>query len=351
MLDPASISYAPGEFAEKPVPNGDGSCVVIGPARSGKTTLLLAIHQACLQPGETDQRQQGENPYQQHAGDGYKLDFVPESESTSALVGLAGEFLFRGKTVQASREVMDYSFSIFLSDLRQPGPELSRQITVTDGPGGYLFPGEGGGRNAGTSAWHTLLSRARDAQNLVLCVDGSNPGVDVLYNGLPELILGLKGDSRRLPYLRVLLLITKIDKVIDGFCRGTEESGAGLGPSWRPALIARMLDPVAQTRQLLGNVIEVLRGSLSSNAILAVGVCSALGFDGKTGNAFASTILTQAADRRVVADRLRDWEPFGVREVILFLLAGVIQHPLAEVRPASAGFDGRFWNVRVPIYV
>jgi hypothetical protein len=336
----------------------DGSCVVIGPAQSGKTTLLLAMQQACLQVGQNRRHSSGENPYEQHAGDGYKLDFVPESDSTTDLVSLAGEFLFRGKKVQASREVTEYSFRVFLNDMEKPGPEIVRQITVTDGPGGYLFPGEAGWRNAQSSAWKDLLDRTRCAQNLILCVDGSNPAVGTLYHGLPHLILHLKGEQTRLPYRRVLLLTTKIDRVIDSFQRAPERRTAdrsrrypGFAFRWNSARIASLLDPVAQTRQILGKVIEMLQGSLASDATLAVGLCSALGFDRETGASFASTARHEICSTTTMAVRLRGWEPFGVREAILFLLVGEAQHPIAEVRREASGLSLKSWNVSVPSYV
>lgn len=358
MLHKNGNDDSPNGFGFQASEAREGSCVIVGPAQSGKTTLLLAMQQACLQAGQNRRNQHGENPYEQQAGDGYKLDFVPESESTAALVSLAGEFLFRGKTVQASRELTDYSFRIFLNHLEKPGPEVSRQITVTDGPGGYLFPGEGGWRNAKSPAWKDLLDRAQSAQNLVLCVDGSNPGVDTLYHGLPDLILHLKGESPRLRYSRVLLLTTKIDKVIGNFQTASQEKCIGYSwpypqsdSLWNGVRIARMLDPIAQVRQLLGKVIEILQGSLASDASLAVGLCSALGFDRETGAAFVSTLQNEGNSNDTMALRLRDWEPFGVREAILFLLVGETQHPVAEVHTATSSINLKSWNVRMPSYV
>src|SRR5438045_4800073 len=113
---------------EEPLEDDQRSCAIIGPANSGKTTLLLAMQQACLQ----------------EQGDQYKLDFVPESETAAGLMSLAGEFLFHGKTVRASSHITNYSFRVFVNNLQKQAPEYFCRLNVTDGPGGYLFPSERG---------------------------------------------------------------------------------------------------------------------------------------------------------------------------------------------------------------
>lgn len=336
-----------------PMEDNQRSCTIIGPANSGKTTLLLAMQQACLQ----------------EEGDHYKLDFIPESETAARLMSLGGEFLFHGKTIRASRQVTNYSFNIFVNDLRKQAPEYSCKLNVTDGPGGYLFPSESGSSYTGTSSWNKLVDATRQARSLVLCVDGSAPALETLYQGLPQLILDLKGRQRRLPYRRALLLVTKIDRIIENFqeqARKYRQYAGAFSSGAHPALdsvnftsasplnaarFAQMLHPLEQTRIFFGRLIEAVQAGLDPTAKFAVGLCSALGFHAQTGSSFVNARRETVADGGGLAERFRNWEPFGVREAILFLVADEIRHPLHEVPKNMASPSARSWNVRIPLYV
>lgn len=336
---------------EQPQENEQRSCTIIGPANSGKTTLLLAMQQACLQ----DQ------------GDDFKLDFMPESETAAGLISLAGEFLFHGKTVRASRQVTNYSFRVYVNNLQAEKSECYCKLNVTDGPGGYLFPSERGSINIGTSSWMDLVEATRRSRSLVLCIDGSAPALETLYHGLPQLIFDLKKGHRRLPFLRVLLLVTKIDRIIAKFhqhAQNYQQHADSATSSGNPALetmcpsspinaatIARMLHPLEQTRQLFGRLIDMVQSGLDPTAKFAVGLCSALGFHAQTGSAFVDSLPEPSGQAESLAARFRDWEPFGVREAILFLAADVIRHPLYEVPKTLAAPSGKSWNVRIPLHV
>lgn len=350
----AHDSAAESEWSNDiPAEDKQRSCTIIGPANSGKTTLLLAMHQACLQE-QSDQ---------------YKLDFVPESKTAAELMSLAGEFLFHGQTVRASSQITNYSFQIFVNNLEKQAPEYFCRLNVTDGPGGYLFPSERGSSNIGSSSWGSLVDATRHASSLVLCVDGSAPALETLYHGLPQLIFDLKGSNRRLPYDRALLLVTKIDRVVEEFHEHAAKYQQYINPSSlnkNPALeslclgpgsplnaarIARMMDPLEQTRNLFGRLIDMIQAGLAPSAKFAVGLCSALGFHAQTGTAFVNSTEPTYKEAGSLAARFRDWEPFGVREAILFLVDDLIQHPLYEVPKTTAGFSAKSRNVRVPLHV
>jgi energy-coupling factor transporter ATP-binding protein EcfA2 len=338
--------------AEQEFEDMQRSCAIIGPANSGKTTLLLAMQQACLQ----------------EQGDPYKLDFVPESKTAAELMSLAGEFLFHGQTVRASSNVTNYSFRVFVNNLEKQTPEYFCRLNVTDGPGGYLFPSERGSSNIGSSAWGSLVDATRQASSLVLCVDGSAPALETLYHGLPQLIFDLKGRQRRLPYSRALLLVTKIDHVVERFHEHassyrhyTTPSSSknpaldslcfGPGSPLNAAKIAKLLDPVEQTRNLFGRLIDMIQAGLDPGAKFAVGLCSALGFHAQSGSAFINSTARSSGEAGSLAARFRDWEPFGVREAILFLVDDLIRHPIHEVPKKTAGFSAKSWNVRIPLHV
>lgn len=348
----ASVSESVPDL-EQPLEDEQRSCAIIGPANSGKTTLLLAMQQACLQ----------------EQGDQYKLDFVPESKTAAELMSLAGEFLFHGQTIRASSHVTNYSFRVFVNNLQKKEPEYFCQLNVTDGPGGYLFPSERGSSNVGSSAWGNLIDATREASSLVLCVDGSAPALETLYHGLPRLILDLKGRQRRLPYSRALLLVTKIDRVVETFHKQAAKYQQSLhassfgknpalhalcfgpGSSLNAANLARMLDPLEQTRHLFGRLIDMIQAGLDPSARFAVGLCSALGFHSQTGSAFVHSTVQAREESGSLAARFRNWEPFGVRESLLFLVADEVRPPLHEVPKITAGFSAKSWNVRVPLHV
>jgi len=341
--------------------NSDRSCCIIGPANSGKTTLLLAMQQACLQ-----NELEGEEADEKSSR--YKLDFVPESETAADLMSLAGEFLFHGKTVQASREVVNYEFRIFANNLTKKEQEYSCRLVVTDGPGGYLFPREHGSTDTRSRAWNDLLHTARQASSLVLCVDGSAPALETLYHGLPRLIHGLKAGAPRLPYRRVLLLVTKIDGVVNKFAEAVrdyrqfrrahstkvnpilEVMHSGSASYLSPAKLARMIHPLQQTRHSFGRLIDMLQSGLDGSATFAVGICSAWGLESRFGGGVAKSRRTFAEDDvEESVWRFQNWEPFGVREAILFLVADEIRHPLCPVPKIGAGRSADYVNVRVPL--
>jgi hypothetical protein len=300
-------------------PARDSSCTIIGPSNAGKTTFLVALQQACLQSGE----------------DEFDLDFLADNEQTLQLLRLASDLLFDGLPMASSSEVVTYAFRVQVKDRRCSDPEFDCSMCVTDGPGGHLLPQERGARGRDSSEWDSLIAAARGAHSLVLCVDASAPQLAALYCGLPELITAMKQGERRLPHRRVLLLLTKIDLIIDAFvhsARGSQQDrmrpgrvDAGYQES---ATIARMLSPLGQAEALLGKIVEMIRAGVRSDAVFAVGACSALGLQ-----------ALQTASRRKrgglpsVAERLATWSPFGVREALLFLAAGDIRHPIERVPP------------------
>lgn len=328
------------------------SCIVVGPANAGKTTLLLSLQQACLQDGS----------------DEFNLDFVPESESTLALSKLSTDFLFRGKTPQASREIAEYAFRIFVENRHRQEPEYYCKMSVTDGPGGYLLPSERTGVPRNLPEWQKLLAAAQGARSLVLCVDACKPSLEVLHNGLPKFILDVKAGNRKLPQQRILLLLTKFDRVIAEFTKQAGNWADELGRRGRdipaalspfggigsrpltPSIMADRLSPLGQAQAQLGQILTLLRSSLHAHATLAVGLCSAFGFSELT---YAHSTSEWREQRpygdRSVAEKLREWRPFGVREALLFLSADAVRHPVQLVPPRTLGPDFNLNSIAVPL--
>lgn len=340
--------------AEQP---GSG-CVLIGPENAGKTTFLLALHEACLQ--QTD--------------DEFNLEFLPENDSTLALLRSASDFLFRGQAVRATSDVTTYAFRVFVEHRADGQLPHSCPMAVTDGPGGVLLPTRHGVSIRSLPRFAPLLERLQNASNLVLCIDASNPSLEALYNGLPELIFAIRDRHHKLAYRRVLLLLTKIDvvlhrfmvasrayaydcdrrrvpvsSVLDLFAGALAHQRLRGAPAVSIDAIARAMSPLGQAQAQVGKIVNLVQSWLGRDTDFAVGACSALGLEGAhlSPAALAASASGALPRRPSVAERLGAWKPFGVREALLFLAAGDVRHPIERVPPRRAGAQD--WSRRLSL--
>lgn len=317
------------------------TCVMIGPARSGKTTLLAAIRRACEQPSE----------------DGLNLEFV-SGASTAQLISTAiDKIINRGRGFDATLDVLNHEFEVHLTakgaHFWSPPVEASLHVMMNDSGGGYLLPA--GEIRQAKDYRSEVISEARRANSMILCVDATRPGVILLEKELavafseittrrevPTPIhwkerLWNKLNRRPSPSERnrvrrclnagrFLLLLTQVDKLC-----------YQLPPHiTRTIRFAEMIDPVEQARSLLGiTLLKMIRSALKPSATFAVGISSAYGFNPLTGNPFADTDGTpiNLGSAESGEEILRRWTPYGIRDAIYFLTTGEARGTVKPVLP------------------
>lgn len=335
---------------------GEGNCLIIGPSKVGKTTLLAALQRACHLPGR----------------DNLKLEFVAEGNTSSRLTRKivdiitdlrAGPDATAGENIE-ERET-DYPFRIHATTpggtiIRRP-QRTSVRMVVHDGPGGAFFPrgGEAGPDARGTiyRQWRKRLAAdGRVARSMILCVDSTDPEANLLEAYLGELIYDMSNletipepepfeqrlyrwvrrrparpyrpyQRRCLNVDRFLLLLTKIDLL----CAGV----GGHDKSFKPAKFAKLIDPVEQSRQLLGeHLLNKIRDALKPSASFAVGITSAWGFHPVSGQPFAGPDgRPGAAQSEEGVEILPYWRPFGVRDAIFYIATGECRGTVSRVMP------------------
>ena len=327
-------------------------CVFMGPPNAGKTTLLGAIAQACMQPPR-------------HRDD-YNIKFLAEGNS-GKLLREAHAQMYGQRHFDATQEVAEYRFAIRVT---RPGTPWrmprSREalFVVRDGPGGALFPHENTPRSASDpmANWEKqLIEEASGARTLVLCVDACAKHSWRLASLLPD-VLGqiatkqpdkgrrepatwrqrLAGRLRRLRehaevetneverWLnadRFLLLLTKADELVT--------RSLGRRRHIRPAELAERIDPVQQACALLGEgTLYHIHRTLAPGASFAVGMTSAWGFDARNREVFRHDAGTepQSANPLVRQPQLRDWRPLGLRDAVIYMVSGDVVGTVRRVR-------------------
>lgn len=304
--------------------------VLLGPSGAGKTSFLTSIGRAAA--SEPDIR------------------IVPGRSLAGLIGGIAVE---AGAQPPATLEPISVDFQMLTArESGAHGPAIAEtgiEVSALDTPGGALFGGRGFQRGPFADR---CLGAARHATCLVLCVDGERSEPDIWRSAVLALVSWLATDSgllvprlasrerepwrdvppellpqRFLRPARVLVLVTKFDAVCE---RAVQQLGAGGGHSpfvlaldglhgrtaASPFDVARLLDPVGTAEALMGaDSLGQLRNALAPGARLAVGLTSASG------------MARGAARAR---------RPWGVREALLFLATGRLEHPVERV-PASTG--------------
>jgi hypothetical protein len=348
--------------------------VLIGPPGSAKTSFVHAVPQACYLPSR----------------DSLRLEFIPEAgiaeEHPRALSILTG-----GEAREASRSISECIFELRAYPRRRrwsKAPPQTTRFSLTDGPGGAFFASSREAGAESTGFWRRRMEHAMvGATSLVLFVNAAKPDVTLIQRAFPSVIEKLRTEvgvppprpptwrrwlsrlpllrssrlldtatrqrtfERRLDLKRVLILLTRIDVLaadaVETLRRGVslgESRARHLAPgSWTPQQLAEAIDPVAQARSLLGPILlNLVRDAIPPQATLAVGVCSAGGFEpsaqgmpllGRGGQPLRQ-FAGESED-----DLVRRWRPFGVREALLFVTQGRAGGTVREVTPRDLGID------------
>lgn len=301
---------------------------MVGPLRSGKTSLVAAL--ARTSPRDPT----GGVARIVRPGDGFQAFIDEAARGFRAHLGrTTSPAWFRDGEVEIETSL----------DNAEPSPAATwvvREVhaSLVFGPGDYPAP-----RLAlfgpplhgdGAYGWKSMA--------LVLCVDAQEPQPDEWHDRLTSslatwrraaALMRARGGGpadldERLPFDRILLLLTKFDRFCD---LAGEMFETGGDPSFEPfkaipALrLAERLDPLHQVRDVVrGKLLDVVRAHAHAFAQVAVGMVSARGF---------RPAAAENGDDEAGAPgwHYGDWEPFGVREVLAFLDGERARFPLAEL--------------------
>jgi hypothetical protein len=316
---------------------------MLGPTKSGKTTLLTAIKRACDQPSD----------------DELNLDFIPKKKTAEKIRDAIQNIVAKKDGHEATKNVGNYPFDVHVSakapNFWTPSLEEDLHVVMSDGGGEFLLPLETL-KSHEIAFRQELINSALGAKSMILCVDVTTPGTTLLETELAISFaemskptpmqssvhwtakLGARIRRRPIPEARersrnclnvdrFLLLLTQVDKLCHQLPKSLD----------RTIRFAEMIDPVEQARELLGvSVLKTIRSFLKPNACFAVGVISAMGFHPRTGNPFADVDGTPLNLRSETGEEiLRRWTPFGIRDAIYFLATGKCRGRVKELRPAD----------------
>ncbi len=299
-------------------------CLLLGPSGAGKTALLSSFGQACAVAGSTE------------------LALSPH-EDLGALAGEAESFRHGAGNWQPTGETTTYGFQ-----LRAGAEEFF--LKVQDGPGGLLFP-------FSPARWDALPETEKHAYAaacLVLCVDATDPRPDLWRTSLPPLLarFAIPSDSllprltappptrsadfprllapgRQLPYQRVLVVLTQVDRLVQEALRhykaGYRLARGRVPPPPSATELALQIDPFRLLDQHVGSILGQLHAA-APMADLAVTLSSAWGLTGPDGG----------------------WSPFGVREALLFLATGECREPVVRYDPNTAADEETCGWIEIP---
>lgn len=339
---PLDIPISPAIYDEATAP--PQSCIMLGPAASGKTTLLTAIKRACDLPSD----------------DGLNLEFVPEKATAEKIKTAIDKIINRQDGHEATQGIGNYPFEVHVNakapNFWSPPLEADLHVVMSDGGGGYLLPSDDDNDAIRLKYRNELIGAALNAASMILCVDITKPGSTLLEKELAisfaemarpvtfsspvhwttqlwsrlqrrPIPPGRRRRKRCLNVDRFLLLLTQVDKLCYQLPPSIE----------RPIRFADMIDPVEQARELLGvPVLRTIQSMLKPDARFAVGVISAMGFHPVTGDPFADidgTPLNLASESG--EDILRRWTPYGIRDALYFLATGECRGTVKEL---TAGY-------------
>jgi hypothetical protein len=318
------------------------SCLVMGPGKVGKTTLIAAIDQAC-----NAARPRGNRP---------ELEFVGSKESGDLMAKAVQQIVQGEYAIVGSTEPKTYKFSVGVRARNGGRPEEPMRFEIKDGAGGALFPKREDLSMFGESKlldWERdLLAAGRKADAVVLCLNPNDDDDCALTHRYVSTLLGQMVSSydifedapkswrqrlfgtapsegmpiriRKLRASRFLLLFNKVDLYAHTFLSERETLMRGTLAAQTPEELATLIDPVMQACELLGEVVlRRIDAALPPNARFAVGFCSNWGFDPQTGDPFMPDGLNPRGLHGMKRQRRPgDWTPFGVLDAVDFIVTG-----------------------------
>ena len=314
---------------------------VLGPMRVGKTTLLAALMKACLR----DRR-----------GDGFETRLV-QDDGIAALTERAMYTLDDPSApLPSTGTISRLGLSLEVRQRPrwpwQPHHSSHLNIELIDGPGGDVFtPPE-----QSDAPFDRAVCWAAQAGRLVLCFDASDPDMATHIGSLARVLQRLSKHQPDAPHRvgfgwrpldllaarlrpaeagpsgrflnvdRVLIALTKVDQV-PGRTRG------GHARFW-----VDQMSPVGQAHQTLGvEIPRMIRRLVKSDCEVGVALTSAWGFCPLTGRPFLEALGDPCSPwaGASAGKRIQAWDPYGVRDALIFLATGRAQGAVARIPSTS----------------
>lgn len=339
------FGYNPPASALKTSPinvhTGSKGGLLIGPPKAGKTTLIAALHRACITPSDSEIELRWKGG----------IDSASQKELSRRLTEALNQILSGSKSSVSGREgteatwqVTKYTFNIE-GRLRHPHHFNSLKLfdltlSFHDGPGGAMFSDTENAWESQASNRNIMVKDSRDAYTLLFCLDGSQKQAYSMQSNLSR-ILPLLQDHKKndgyIPPKRVIILLNKVDQIATSLY---EELGKGQ-PSHRvpitPRQIAEEMDPLQMAIECLGYAsLKMIRDSMSADAQLAVGLVSNWGFKDsgfplvdKSG----VPVFLSEINRGDENDFVAQWQPFGIRETLIYIATGRVDSTIKVIGP------------------
>ena len=309
-------------------------CIVCGLSGVGKTYLLLSMYYICH--------------WVKHAS--VLLNVNPKGEASESLLSRMSEIVAGANTLHTSDYAKKLEFDLQKTSKWHKKLGLStRQTSVM-----FLEGSQGSLRGNDQNSWSsTFLSQVDTPNTLVVCVDITNPQAEQLIAELPKLFERLNLEpvvesddlvpkKRKLwkskPRIkRFLLVLTKVDLLaLEASRRMRLGQKVELSDkAYVPAVIADRIDPLAQAAAVLGMpVLLTIDHLCGSKTKWAISVCSSGGFHAETGEPFLTELGIPNEGAYVpTVDVLQHWRPFGVREIMDYIIDGSVSGPVRQIGP------------------
>src|ERR1043166_3097520 len=273
------------------------NCVIIGPAGSGKTSLLGVLQFATAQHAE-----QGDKAFR----------ILPASADMGELIALSNASVRKGKLpIAATTGVKRYDFDYEV--VHNAGGGMFRQVSRTrfrmiDTPGGALL----GDRQSWAEknldveemakARSEAIDQLRTANYIMLCADSTDEEATAEFiQYLPSALMEV--GTSPLTCRRMVICLTKADKyVVDtkGAISTNEEF--------------QYEDPAARAKRVIGRAgLNTLKFYLRDDVDIRAGWASVYGFEAKSGlpnyDPETDGLLIDATIEATAADILDRWHP------------------------------------------
>ena len=296
------------------------TCVIIGPTKSGKTSLLGILQLATAKVAEQPAR---------------SLRILPASRDMVELIEFSNALENLGQlpgTLGIKRYVFDYEVTHKNRD-RMFKQNVRTRFSMIDSPGGALL----GDRKTWTNpegmeeARAELVSDLKTAKYIMLCADSTDDASAAQFIQFLPGALSETGQER-LPCEKLVICLTKADKyVVEHQSMTTRDEFA-------------YEDPIKQVNRVIGReTIATLKMYLNDDVEIRAGWASVYGFDPETGrpnyDRETGGLLIDASTGASYAEILERWQPYRIEEPFIFLTAGLPTN-LKKILPLGAHIPG-----------
>ena len=311
-----------------PVP---GSSMIIGPVKSGKTTFIGAIQQACLlsHPEDFYRLLWRHSKLEQRNQDPQRLS-LNELLKRLTLQVIKGPNAKKHESLGATSQFAQYNFNIE-GRSKEASSLQSRKIfdlefSFFDTPGELMFPLDEQEWRSSEEQRDLLMKTAKNCKMLILCFDITLRSIEVLAIRLPEILQQLQNDIGIINPLRVLIILNKVDVLAYNHRADY--------PSLTPLEIAQRIKPIKEAKWCLGvKNLRQIKNYLAPNAEMTVALISTTGFQPNGYPVLNDKGKTLIYSKNVRGDEIMEhWRPYGIYEVLVYLATGKIFKNMSSIK-------------------